>query len=108
MKNIAIALSFAVGLSAFSTVSQAAPNTKVFPQCREYKTRIAGATGKEAAKDVPSWVLNENYRPCRTPNEDGKTFADRAIRTHYNIDNYQKGAATEFNKIQKFGDRGFK
>lgn len=52
-------------------------------------------------------LINENYRPCKQPNEDGKTFADRAIRTHYNVDNYQKGAATEFNKIQKFGDRGF-
>lgn len=90
MKNIVLGLSLAIGLASLSTVSHSAPNTKVFPQCKAYKVRVSGATGKEAAKDVPSWVINENYRPCKQPNEDGKTFADRAIRTHYNVDNYQK------------------
>ncbi|WP_201510409.1 hypothetical protein [Psychrobacter alimentarius] len=84
------------------------PNTKIFPKCSVYKVRDTSKTGKEAASDAPSWVKNGGYKPCKNPNEDGKTFADRAIRLHYNTDNYQKGAATEFNRIQKYGDRSFK
>ena len=62
MKNIVLGLSLAIGLASLSTVSHSAPNTKVFPQCKAYKVRVSGATGKEAAKDVPSWVLTSS--PC--------------------------------------------
>ncbi|MGP5687137.1 hypothetical protein ACTXOU_14380 [Psychrobacter glacincola] len=97
-----------VGVS-MTPVANAAygPNEKVFPKCSEYKKRKSGLSGKEGAKTVPSWVTNEGYRPCKRPNETGNQFADRAIRLHYNTNNYQKGADTEFNKIQKFGDRSF-
>lgn len=99
---------FILLLGFFSTsITATSPNTKKFPQCQEYKKRIEGKTGKEAAKDVPTWITQGNYRPCKRPNEDGKTFADRAIRQHYNVNEYKSGANSEFNKIRKFGDRAF-
>lgn len=111
MKNFLTALLTSSFLAtSFVPVAYAdnGPNTKTFPKCKEYKVRDTSKKGKEAAKDAPSWVKNYGYVPCKNPNEDGKTFADRAIRLHYDTDNYQKGAATEFSRIQKYGDRAFK
>jgi hypothetical protein len=56
------------------------------PQTQEqYKTPKSGVSGKEGAKDVPSWAKGERPK----------------------VGNYDKGPGSEFNKIQKWGDRAF-
>jgi len=62
-----------------------------------------GQSGKEAARDVPSWAKGE--RP--TIKEDGKKFAKRLLNKKYGEGNYKTGPGTEFNQIKKWGDRGF-
>lgn len=69
----------------------------------QYKTPRSGVSGKEGAKDVPSWAKGE--RP--TVNESGKDFAKRLLDKKYGEENYDKGPGSEFNKIQKWGDRAF-
>jgi hypothetical protein len=74
------------------------------PQTQEqYKTPKSGVSGKEGAKDVPSWAKGE--RP--NVNESGKDFAKRLLDKKYGEGNYDKGPGSEFNKIQKWGDRAF-
>ena len=108
MKIIVSAILATFLTTSIIPIAYAAPNTKVFPKCYEYKVRDTSKKGKEGATDAPDWVKHGAYRPCKRPNEDGKTFADRVIRQQYDTDNYQKGASTEFSRIQKFGDRSFK
>jgi hypothetical protein len=74
--------------------------------CKEWKKRN-GATGKAAADDAPSWVINEGHKPCKTPNEDGKTFAQRVLEGKYGVGNCPTGPGSEYNKTQKYGDRSF-
>jgi RHS repeat-associated protein len=62
-----------------------------------------GQSGKDAASDVPSWARGE--RP--TTQESGRDFAKRLLDRKYGPGNYPKGPTSEFNKIQKWGDRGF-
>jgi RHS repeat-associated protein len=70
----------------------------------ESKTPKANISGKDGAKDVPSWA--RGYRPY--VGESGEKFADRIIKKHYGEDfKYKTGANTEFNKIKKWGDRNF-
>ena len=73
--------------------------------CSEYKVRLSNQTAKDAATDIPSWAAGE--RPCKTPNEDGKTFASRLLTGKYGAGNYPTGAGSEYSKLQKFGDRAF-
>ena len=47
------------------------------------------------AKDVPSLVSGED-------------FAKRLLDEQYGPGDYDRGPATEFNQIQKWGDRSFK
>ena len=69
----------------------------------EYKKPVSGKSGKEAAKDVPSWAKgNKPYK-----NESGNEFAARLMDEKYGKGNYPKGPGTEYNKIRKWGDRGF-
>ena len=69
----------------------------------EYKKPVSGKSGKEAAKDVPSWAKgNKPYK-----NESGNEFATRLMDEKYGKGNYPKGPGTEYNKIRKWGDRGF-
>lgn len=68
-----------------------------------YKTKKAGLSGKEGAKDVPSWALGE--KPYVT--ENGKKFAKRILDKKYGEGNYETGPATEYNQIKKWGDRAF-
>ncbi len=63
----------------------------------------AGLSGKEAATDVPSWAKGQ--RP--SSNESGKKFAGRLLDAKYGRGNYPKDPGSEFNKIQKWGDRAF-
>jgi hypothetical protein len=69
----------------------------------QYKTPKSGVSGKEGAKDVPSWAKGERPKV----NESGKDFAKRLLDKKYGEGNYGKGPGSEFNKIQKWGDRSF-
>ena len=69
----------------------------------EYKKPVSGKSGKEAAKDVPSWA--KGNRPYK--DENGNAFAKRLLDERYGPGNYYKGTKTEYNQIRKWGDRGF-
>jgi hypothetical protein len=75
-------------------------------ECTEYKKRN-GDSGKQAATDAPSWVKTEGLKPCKSPNEDGKSFAKRVLDAKYGTGNYKTGATSEYSQIQKYGDRSF-
>ncbi|MBQ0366444.1 hypothetical protein J9238_07915, partial [Providencia rettgeri] len=62
-----------------------------------------GISGKEGAKDVPSWAKGE--KPL--VGENGNKFAERLLDAKYGKGNYSKGAKSEFNQIKKWGDRAF-
>ena len=70
----------------------------------EYKQPVSGKSGKEAADDVPSWAKGK--RPKK--GESGKEFAKRLLDEKYGKGNYTTGPGSEYNKIRKWGDRGFK
>ncbi len=70
---------------------------------QEYKKPTTGSA-KEKAKDVPSWAKgNAPY-----VNESGSDFAKRLCDEHFGEGNYQTGPGSDYNKIKKWGDRGFK
>jgi hypothetical protein len=74
------------------------------PQTQEqYKKPKSGVSGKEGAKDVPSWARGQRPKV----GESGKDFAKRLLDEKYGEGNYEKGAKSEFSKIQKWGDRSF-
>ena len=68
-----------------------------------YKKPKPGISGKEGAKDSPSWAKGK--RPFKW--ESGKDFAERLLDDEYGSGNYDKGPGSEFNKIKKWGDRSF-
>lgn len=70
---------------------------------KEKKSPKAGISGKDGANDVPSWSKGE--RPFK--GESGKDFADRLMGQKYGNGSYDKGPASEHNKIRKWGDRSF-
>ncbi|WP_236208970.1 RHS repeat-associated core domain-containing protein, partial [Pseudomonas tohonis] len=70
---------------------------------RERKKPKPGTSGKDGAKDVPSWAKGE--RPFK--GESGKDFADRLLGEKYGPGNYPTGPGSEHNKIRKYGDRAF-
>jgi hypothetical protein len=47
---------------------------------------------------------------CNRPDvgESGKKFAERLMREKYGDAEFKKGPGSEFGRIQKWGDRGFK
>lgn len=67
------------------------------------KVPKAKLSGKEGAKDVPSWVKGE--RP--NVSESGRDFAKRVLDKKYGAGNYSTKSNTEFSKIKKWGDRAF-
>ena len=67
-----------------------------------FKSPKSGS-GKEKADDVPSWA--KGNRPYK--NENGKQFAKRLCDEQFGSGNYPKGPKSDFNRIQKWGDRGF-
>ena len=69
----------------------------------KYKVPKSGS-GKEKATDIPSRFIGE--RPF--VNESGKDFATRLCDEAYGRGNYDKGPRSDFNKLRKYGDRGFK
>ena len=70
---------------------------------RAYKSPKAGLSGKEGAKDTPSWAKGQRPKV----GESGKEFAKRLLDEKYGQGNWEKGAGSEFSKIQKWGDRSF-
>lgn len=62
-----------------------------------------GVSGKDGAKDVPSWAKGER------PNigENGKDFADRLFGKKYGGAPKDRGPGSEWSKIRKWGDRAF-
>lgn len=70
---------------------------------KEKKKPKTGVSGKDGAKDVPSWAKGE--RPFK--GESGKDFADRLLGDKYGAGGFDKGPASEHNKIRKWGDRSF-
>jgi len=83
----------------FDMASKGAGSTSDAPQ---YKAPKSGS-GAEKATDVPSWARGE--RPL--VGENGRDFAGRLLNNKYGESNWQRGAGSEFSKIQKWGDRGF-
>lgn len=69
---------------------------------KEHKKPKSG-TGKEKADDVPSWAEGE----APYEGESGKDFSKRLMDKKYGENNYDKGPGSEFNKLKKWGDRGF-
>jgi intein/homing endonuclease len=61
--------------------------------------------GKAGATDVPSWVKQTGETPF--VGESGNEFAKRVLDEKYGVNNYKKGAKTEFNQIKKWADRHF-
>lgn len=73
------------------------------PEKVEYKKPKSKLSGKEGAKDVPSWAKGE--KPYT--NENGHKFAERVMDNKYGKGNYSKKSQTEYDKIRKWGDRAF-
>jgi len=69
----------------------------------KYKKKKGGLSGKEGAKDPPSWA--KEHRPRE--GESGKEFAKRILDEKYGSRDHAEGADTEFSKIQKWADRSF-
>jgi RHS repeat-associated protein len=90
-------------VAAARKVGGKSPTTGKQPTQAQYKVRKPGVSGKEGATDVPDWARGE--RPF--VGENGREFAKRVLDTKYGEANYRMGPNTEFNKIQKFGDRAF-
>ena len=68
-----------------------------------HKSPKPGVSGKEGAKDVPSWAKGQRPRV----GESGRDFAKRLLDDKYGPGNYDKCPGSEFNRIQKWGDRAF-
>jgi RHS repeat-associated protein len=69
----------------------------------KYKQPKPGISGKQGAKDVPSWAKGE--KPLI--NENGDKFARRLLDNKYGRGNYSTKSNTEYSKIKKWGDRAF-
>ena len=73
----------------------------------EYKTKKSHVSGKDGAKDTPSWARGE--KPFK--NENGEAFAKRLMKKKYGdnftLKNATKEQRREFSKIHKYGDRSF-
>ena len=70
---------------------------------KKFKKPRKGGKGKEGSTDIPSWA--EGQRPRE--GEPGKGFAERLLDEKYGPNNYPTGPGSEFNKLQKYGDRHF-
>ncbi len=83
------------------------PPSEINPAGTEYKEPIPGLSGKEGAKEIPSWVRNEGY-PRPRVGESGNVYADRIMDHRYGRGNYERGPDTEHNQIRKWADRNFR
>jgi hypothetical protein len=69
----------------------------------QFKIPVPGLSGKEGAKDAPSWA--KQFKP--KVGESGKQFAKRLLDEKYGAGNWKSGPGTEANQIQKWADRSF-
>ncbi|MES2728431.1 MAG: hypothetical protein V4643_15080 [Bacteroidota bacterium] len=69
----------------------------------EYKKPKSNISGKEGAKDVPSWAKGNKPRI----GENGDKFARRLLDEKYGKGNYSTKSNTEYSKIAKWGNRAF-
>lgn len=70
---------------------------------KPFKKKKPGVSGKEGAKDKPSWV-KEGPRE----GESGKEFAKRQLDDKYGEGKWEgTGPSSEFNQIEKWADRSF-
>lgn len=70
---------------------------------RPFKETVPRLSGKEAAKDAPSWARGQ--RPY--VGENGRDFAKRLMDQRYGRGNW-KPTDPEYRRIQKYGDRHFR
>jgi hypothetical protein len=79
------------------------PRTGAAPR---YMERIPNQSGKEAAKDTPSWARGER----RIVDEAPEAFARRVMDGRYGRGNWvgTRGRDAEYRQIKKFGQRGFR
>jgi hypothetical protein len=70
---------------------------------RPFKETIPRLSGKEAAKNIPSWARGQ--RPY--VGEKGRDFAKRLMDEQYGRGNWTR-RSDEYRKIQKYGDRAFR
>lgn len=70
---------------------------------RGYKIKKEKVSGKEGAKDAPSWAKYS------TPysGESGSEFATRLMNDKYGNNNYKTGSESEYSQIKKWADRSF-
>ena len=80
-----------------------APPAPGVPKPPALKVPRPGVSGKEGAKDVPSWAKGQRPRA----GESGKDFAERLMDDKYGEGNYKKRGTGEYSKIKKWGDRAF-
>ena len=84
----------------FSTNSSSSSGSNA-PQ---YQVPASGKSAAEAARDVPSWA--KGNRPL--VGENGKSFAKRLMDEQYGKGKWKDtGPGSEYNKVKKWGDRGF-
>jgi RHS repeat-associated protein len=88
---------------SFNRDSRRSPDPYAAMGTYGFKKTKAGLSGKEAAKEVPSWA--KGSRPFK--GESGKKFAERLMDDRYGPGNWKSGPGSEFNKIRKWGDRAF-
>ena len=69
----------------------------------QYKIPKPGASGQQGATDAPSWAKGQ--RPL--VGESGKGYAKRLLDDKYGAGNWSAGPKSEFNQLQKYGDRHF-
>jgi hypothetical protein len=70
---------------------------------RPFKEPIPRLSGKEGAKQIPSWARGN--RPY--VGENGRDFAERLMDKQYGRSNWNR-ADPEYNQLKKFGDRNFR
>jgi hypothetical protein len=80
----------------------AEPPKGIIPRLME---RIPRQSGKESADNVPSWARGNPRRVRETPRD----YAKRLMDNRYGPGNWRgTGGQSEFNRIKKFGERGFR
>ncbi len=70
---------------------------------RPFKEPIPRLSGKEGAKQIPSWARGN--RPY--VGENGRSFAERLMDKQYGRGNWNR-TDPEYNQLKKFGDRNFR
>ena len=69
----------------------------------QYENPKSGLSGKEGAKDIPSWAKGERPRV----GENGDEFAKRVLDTRFPGKKHETGPDSDYAKLKKFGDRNF-